>query len=225
MGSRPSEPLLKILLQAARKKGWNTATLAQAAQIERGRLKLVLSGREPMTVDELISLSGAMELNPVDLGLNLPADLAPAPTTEPTGPVALPKATAAANRPDFPDPFDIHAKQIVQVGFALGCDIFFTAQTERLQNSGVPAAVLERFQPNLPIRLESVYHRHNDPQYLPDGLQLRLSFDAVYTCLFPWDAIKQITLFPLAPPELEPEPEPPPESGSGRKVGHLRVIE
>ena len=73
MATRPSAPLLKLILEAARKKGWNTATLATAAGLERSRLKLVLAGREPLLVDELILLSNAMELAPADLvGLDIP---------------------------------------------------------------------------------------------------------------------------------------------------------
>ena len=195
MATRPSAPLLKLILEAARKKGWNTATLATAAGLDRSRLKQVLAGREPLLVDELILLSNAMELEPADLvGLEVPEappQLAP----------AQPPAHSA------PDPFGNHAEQALRLGFALGCDIFFTTPTDMLEESGVPIAVIKRFAPTLPIRLESAYHRHNDPQYFPQGIQLRLSFDSIYTCLFPWAAIQQITLYPAPPPEPEPEPE------------------
>ena len=67
MATRPSAPLLKLILEAARKKGWNTSTLANAAGVDRSRLKQVLAGREPLTVDEMILISNAMELAPADL--------------------------------------------------------------------------------------------------------------------------------------------------------------
>ncbi|MEL6349068.1 MAG: hypothetical protein AAFV53_38545 [Myxococcota bacterium] len=244
MGSRPSAPLLKLILQTARKKGWNTATLANAAKLDRSRLKSVLAGREPMTVDELIQLSGAMDISAADLGIQLPTDNTPEPEPEPEpadapaptplGLAALPTASASdpedgaaedgpAEDKAFPDPFGNHAEQIIQLGFMLGCDIFFTAQTDQLSGSGVPSAVIERFQPSLPIRLESAFHRHNAPEYFPEGLQVRLSFDSVYTCLFPWTAIKQITLFPTPP--ASPGPEPKDDPSAGRKVSHLRLIE
>jgi lambda repressor-like predicted transcriptional regulator len=214
VATRPSAPLLKLILEAARKKGWNTATLATSAGIDRSRLKVVLSGREPLTVDELILLSNAMELAPADLvGLETPEDkprLAPlsAPTHSP------------------PDPFGNHAEQALRLGFALGCDIFLTLTTDMLDGSGVPISVIKRFAPTLPIRLESAYHRHNDPQYFPQGVQLRLSFDAIYTCLFPWSAIQQITFYPAPPPEPEPDSEEPEEDSDSEpdNVVRLRLV-
>lgn len=216
----PSAPLLDLLRSAARKKGWNTATLARQAGIDRGRLKQVLAGREPLTVDELIQLSEAMSLTPDDLGI-----LSPSPQPTPT-PAVTPMSAAMVAPPDdpepFPDPFGVHAEQILKVGFALGVDIYFTLDVAQLEQSGVPRAVLSQFPKAFPIRLEAMYHRHNAPEYFEDGFQVRLSFDAVYTCLFPWAAFQQITLFPMAPepePELEPEPEPT------RRGGHLRLVE
>ncbi len=215
MAARPSEPLLKLIRDAARKKGWNTSTLANEAKLDRSRLKQVLAGREPMTVDELIQLSNAMEL-----GID---DLSGRPDTAPEGaPAPLQLSPLAADAAALPDPFGNHAEQIFRLGFALGCDIFFTADTEHLEGSGVPKTVLSRFDTALPIRLESAFHRHNDPQYSEEGVLLRLSFDAICTCLFPWAAIKQITLYPHAPPEPEPEEEEP---ETGGKVVHLRLVE
>ena len=52
--SRPSEPLLQLFRSLAKKRGLNTAAMAQAANME-SRLKRVLSGGDPMTVDELIN--------------------------------------------------------------------------------------------------------------------------------------------------------------------------
>ncbi|MFT5684582.1 MAG: hypothetical protein ACI8RZ_005523 [Myxococcota bacterium] len=193
MATRPSAPLLKLILDAARKKGWNTATLANAAGLERSRLKVVLSGREPLTVDELILLSNAMELAPADLvGLEVPEERP-----------ALAQVITPAH--SAPDPFGNHSEQALKLGFALGCDIFLTMTTDMLGESGVPISVIKRFAPNLPIRLESAYHRHNDPQYFPNGVQLRLSFDGVYTCMFPWGAVQQVTFYPAPPPEPEPD--------------------
>jgi hypothetical protein len=55
-------------------------------------------------------------------------------------------------------------------------------------------------------------------------VQLRLSFDRVRTCLFPWSAIRHVTLFPEPPFEpdeeeqAEAEPEPGPGAGSGLRL-------
>ncbi len=217
MATRPSAPLLKLILEAARKKGWNTATLANAAGLERSRLKLVLSGREPLLVDELIQLSNAMELAPADLvGLDIPEER-PALAPVSAAPHSMPAHSA-------PDPFGNHAEQALKLGFALGCDIFLTMTTDMLGESGVPISVIKRFAPNLPIRLESAYHRHNDPQYFPQGVQLRLSFDSVYTCLFPWAAIQQVTFYPAPPPEPEPESEDADGEDEPDNVVRLRLV-
>ena len=61
--SRPSEPLLQLFRALAKQRGLNTAAMAEAANMERGRLKRVLSGGSPMTVDELIQLSNGLEID------------------------------------------------------------------------------------------------------------------------------------------------------------------
>lgn len=224
MPASASSQILDLLRGAARKKGWNTATLAQHAGIDRGRLKQVLAGREPLTVDDMVKLSEAMALTPDDLNIFAPAAPEPAPQ-----PAITPMSAAMIAPPDdeddapFPDPFGNHAEQILQLGFALGVDIYFVLDVTQLEHSGVPRAVLSQFPKVFPIRLEAAYHRHNAPDYFEEGFQVRLSFDSVYTCLFPWTAFQQITLFPM-PPEAAPEPEPEPEP-EPRKGGHLRLVE
>lgn len=220
MANRPSTPLLTLILDAARKKGWNTSTLAQQAGLDRSRLKQVLAGREPMTVDELMQLSEAMTLTPMDLGL---AELDTPPSEEASPSLAALPVPDVDELPPFPDPFGIHSEQILRLGFALGVDVFLLVDTTQLEGSGVPASIIKRFQPNLPIRLEAAYHRHNNPEYFTEGFQVRLSFDALYTCLFPWSSIQQITLFPIAPEPEEPDAvEEPPSSERG---GFLRLVE
>lgn len=220
MGTRPSTPLLNLLREAARKKGWNTSTLAQHAGLDRGRLKQVLAGREPLTVDELLQLSDAMALTQEDLGVLSGATLPEPPNA---GSVATLHA-APQQEPPFPDPFGIQGEQILRLGFALGVDIFLLLDAAQLSQSGIPVATIKRYQPNFPIRLESAYHRYNAPEYFPEGVQLRLSFDAVYTCLIPWSAIQHVTLYPMAPePEVAPEEEP--EASSSSKGGFLRLVD
>ena len=62
MASSPSEPLLQLLRDVARKKGMNTAALAKASGLDRAHLKHVLAGSKPLTVDELIQLSELLEM-------------------------------------------------------------------------------------------------------------------------------------------------------------------
>lgn len=240
MPARPSEPLLQLLRDVARTKGLNTAALAKAADIPRARLKHVLAGSEALTVDELIGLSQALEISAGDMA-GIPTDL---PTAEPkdaleSGPEAVPSrrgGAALATVDDGPppihiDPFGNHAEQMLTLGFGLGCDIHVVLDTTKLEDTGVPPATIARFPERLPLHLEASYHRHHDPRFLPEALQLTLSFDALYTCTLPWAAFQQVTLFPLAPeppeapaPEPDPEPESTPEPPS-RRGGHLRLVE
>ena len=229
MDERPSAPLVTILREAARKKGWNTSALAAETGLERGHLKRLLAGREPMLVDEMILLSNAMQLDPSDMGVTIPdgAEITVEEPPEPPPPTplkAIGRHEPPPAMPAFPDLDGVQAEQIFRLGFMLGCDLLFVADTAQLSESGVPAAVLQRYRENLPIRLDAAYHRHYRPEYFPVGVELRLSFDAVYTCLFPWAAIRQVTLFPFAP-DLPDEDEPEETDESGRQVGHLRVIE
>jgi len=238
MPARPSEPLLQLLRDVARKKGLNTAALARAADIPRARLKHVLAGSEPLTVDELIGLSQALEISAGDMA-GIPTDLPiEGPTDGPTtGPEAVPLrrgGAALATVDDGPppihiDPFGNHAEQMLTLGFGLGCDIHVVLDGTMLEGTGVPVATIERFGERLPLHLEAAYHRHHDPQFLPESLQLTLSFDALYTCTLPWAAFQQVTLFPLAPePPEAPEPEPEPEQDAPpppRRGGHLRLVE
>lgn len=235
MPPRPSEPLLQLLRDVARKKGLNTAALAQAADIPRSRLKHVLSGSEPLTVDELIRLSQALEISAGDMA-GLPADLATTDEdTNERGPEAVAGrrgGAALATVDDGPPPIDIdpygnHAEQMLTLGFGLGCDIHVVLDSTQLEGTGVPAATLARYTERLPLHLEAAYHRHHDPRFLPEALQLTLSFDALYTCTLPWSAFQQITLFPLAPePPVAPPPEPKPGAPSApRRGGHLRLVE
>lgn len=236
MSSRPSDALLRLIRDVAQKKGLNTAALARAASIERSRLKHLLAGAEPMLVDEFVSLAQALEISPTDMGL--PGAPAGAEEEEEEydddGPVLAdaPVPLRAIGRREraptsfAPDPYGNHAQQALRLGFALGCDLFFIVDVKQLGESGVPRSVLARYPEHMPIRLDAAFHKHNDPQFLPTGLQLTVSFDAVYTCLFPWAAFRQISFFPLPPSEPdEPEGPKPEESKPGPRRGHLRLVE
>jgi hypothetical protein len=228
--SRPSTPLINLIRDIAQKKGLNTAALAKAASIERSRLKLVLGGAEPLTVDELIQLSQALEISPADMG-GIGA-MPPEEEEQPPAPVVLRRASGLATNlveedegPMTVDPFGNHAEQAMRLGFGLGCDLFLVFDSHRLKESGVPREVLAKFPANMPIKLDAAYHTHNSPEYLDEGLQVTLSFDdGLHTVLLPWDAFKQISLIPLAP---DPTPPPPPvkPAPKGPNRGHLRLVE
>lgn len=231
--SRPSEPVLQLLRNIARRKGLNTAALARAAGIERARLKHLLAGSEPLTVDELILLSAVLELTPQDMaGIGLAPDIATAEEEE-----AAPRDPDTTLHPLVPphddeveleqavDPLGNHAEQALRLAFALGCDVLFVADATRLAGSGVPPDVLRRFPRELPIRLDAAFHRYNKPGFLPDAFRVDLSFDAVYTCLFPWDSIQQVTLFPLPPEPPDEEDTDEEDKAPTGSRSHLRLVE
>ena len=210
---KPSEQLLRFIREAAETKGLNTAALAAQIDVSRHELKHVLSGNDPLTVDLMVALAEALELGPSDLamvGMELPEE------TETLTPVRTPKTLT-----DLPtlDPYGNHAEQILRLGFALGCDMHVVLHSERLEETGVPAATLEQFPDLLPIKLDAEYHHHNDPRFIPEGVQLVLSFDGLYTTVIPWEAFAQITMLPLEP-ELDAIIEPTP----GNRP-HLRLLD
>lgn len=229
MPQRPSEAMIRLLREMMQKKGTNTAGLAQKAGMDRAHLKHLLAGSEPLLVDEFVALATALEISPQDMGLPLGAAAEEEGDEEvPEVPVlrAVSRRERAPQSFD-PDPYGNHAEQALRLGFALGCDMFFITDTKLLGESGVPRSVLARYPEHLPIRLDAAYHRHNDPQFLPAGLQINLSFDSLCTCTFPWAAFKQVTFFPL-PPSATPEGEPPEEEEDKKKAprrGHLRLVE
>lgn len=197
----PSTALLQLITTQLRAKNITTKALSQQTKLDKKVLKHVLSGEEPLTVDQFALISQAIELD-VSSVVQLDTEMmeqntSPTPTIAPT-----------PEKNWEPDPVGNHPMQLMQLGFALGCDFLFTANTRFLQNSGIPSAVLKKYQQNIPIRLDSAYFQYYRPQYHPESLEIRLSFDAVYTCYFPWHAIEQVTFFvdeeePVAPPPEE----------------------
>ncbi|MDP6933821.1 MAG: hypothetical protein QGG40_12935, partial [Myxococcota bacterium] len=175
MQKSPSTLLLERIRAAARRRGWNTAALAQEAGLERVELKPVLAGREPLSVDHLVVLVRALELTLDELGLDesalneVSADTSSADQDAVESPGEEPGSnepvTVAGDRPapDAPDswtvePLGIHAEQVFRLGFGLGCDLFVVIDTTSLQDSGVPDSILERFPERLPIKLDAAFH-------------------------------------------------------------------
>lgn len=204
------------------------------------RLEAVLSGEAPMNLDELILLSETLGLDAHDLGVSpapagdvdaLPYDPPETPRDPADDPdvVALPFTAETDDDLDLTDVVDPDGNQILQlfqVGFTLGCTFFFQAATDQLQDSGIPSAVLRRYAgAQVPIQLDAAYHVYNEPVFSADGVTLKLSFDAIYTCTFPWSSIQRVSFFPEAPePDDEPdedEEEPPTPSGAP----FLRLVE
>ena len=73
MSKRPSQPVLDIIRRVAKDKGMNTAALARKVEMPRAQLKHILAGSQPMTVDELILLTQALEMDVAAMA-GMPAD-------------------------------------------------------------------------------------------------------------------------------------------------------
>jgi hypothetical protein len=220
--SRPSDPLLRLIRDLARKKAMNTAALAVESGIDRGRLKHVLGGTESMTVDELLLIANALQIDARTLGMQGPeADDGRKDDgngKDSTAPAIVPERDA----PWLVDPYGNHAEQALRLGFGLGCNLFLWLDSSRLEGSGVPLDVIQSQGDTLRIQLDAAYHRHNKPIFHSDHLQIVLSFGTtLHTVKFPWESFRQVALVPL-PPEPQPTIEPPPK-GQGR--AHLRLVE
>ena len=203
---RPSEPLLAWLREKLKEKSLNVAHVATTTGLERGRLRRILKGSEGMTVDELMTISDTLQLDPADLTI---------PDTATTTPV--PSAPASV------DPFGNQPEQLFRIAFDLGCDFLFLASIDQLDDSGVPAAVLAQYTDLLPIHLQAAYHQYNEPRYDRSGVTLTLSFDALYECSFPWTAIRRIVFEPVSP-EIEPDEEVEPPSEASSPAPFLRLV-
>ena len=224
--TRPSAPLLDWLRDMLKQKGLNTAHLADASGLSRGRVRKILAGTEDMTVDELMMLSDSLQLDPSDLSAATMAQLPTTPEGDASDIAPVHGAEAAPAEPELPavDPWGNQPEQLFKIAFALGCDFFFLADTGALADSGVPDSVVDQYRGReLPIKLDAAYHKYNDPQYLDDAIQLTLSFDKLYDCTFKWSAIRQLVLFPIAPDETSEGDDPDPDS-TGNGVPHLRLV-
>ncbi len=207
---RPSEPLLAWLRKKFEEKHLNTAKVAAAAGLDRAHLRRVLTGAEPMLVDELLAITRSLELTPAEL---MAAGEIPDP--EPTPLLRV----AGAEEPAHPqvDPWGNQPEQLFRIAFSLGCDFLFLVDGAQLGESKVPASVLAQYRGrDLPVKLDAAYHKYNAPRYDPVGISLSLSFDAVYDCRFPWSSVKQVVFFPFLP-ESEPAPQAGP-TGGGPKL-------
>lgn len=199
--SRPSEPLLRWLRQKLQDKGLNVARAAHVWGIPRADARKRLSGTEPMTIDQLLALSELLDLKPSDMGLPSDADVELPEVEVPEPPTPVPGL--GTNQPEH----------LFRTAYTLGCDLLFVARADQLEGSGIPDHVIARHKANgVPIRLDAAFHAEQQPRYDEHGVTLRLVFDSVVDCTFPWTAIQQMVFFPEAPeaPAKAEEPETPP---------------
>jgi transcriptional regulator with XRE-family HTH domain len=196
---RPSEPILSWLRNALKAKELNVAALAEKTGESRRDIKKVLSGREPLTVDQLMSWTKALELSMEEL-VSVPEEL-PEPAPE----------MVVDDERFVVDPWGIQAEQSIRLGFAMGADFTILARTEELKDSGLPETTLANaaFAQVMPIRLEAAYHRYNKPDYDAQGVTLTLSFDTIRHCRFPWSSIVEVRFHVLPPEPSEPDDDEP----------------
>ena len=199
--------ITNLIQQGMNKKNFNTAALANSIGMERKELKRVLSGQRDITMREFISISTALELD-----ASMIEEYQAPQQEENIEPFSL-SNEAPAQEEWTPDPLENHTRQLVALGFALGCNMLLLCNVEHLKNANIPQDVIAQFHPQLPIQLDAAYHPYNKPQYYDEGLELKLSFDALYTCFLPWNSINQV----IFRPEIE-ETEQPPEPPSLRLV-------
>lgn len=196
----PSQYILEGLLAILREKQLTTSALAKQVGKSKREVKSILSGQTPLTVDDLSTITQALDIKDADLQrfMNVPITQDLDDEEHESDALVMEMTKTDEVEPEenwVPNPVGVHSMQALKVGFALGCNLFFIANTRDLQDSGIPEAVLKQYGDKLPIRLDSEYFHHYRPEYFDDGLEIRLSFDAVYTCFFPWHVFEQVTFF------------------------------
>ena len=215
--SSPSQAILEGILSLLKERNLTTSALAQSCGIPKRELKRILSGKSPLTVDQLSQIGSALQIEDQDLQHFL--GVKPKIDTESFESDAVIQTVEDEEEDWTPNSIGNHALQIFRTGFALGCDMFFVARSELLINCGIPETILKQYGDRLPIRLDSQFFLHYRPKYFDDGLEIRLSFDAVYTCFFPWHAFEQITFYvDEDEPSEESEEEVSPNS-------HLKIVD
>ena len=215
----PSQYIIEGLLSVLQAKQMSTGALAKQLGKTKKELKAILSGKVPLTVDDLSTIGNALNLQDSDLQQFMQR-LEPTASSQPEknpGKIELTDTPVSNDDSQWrPNPVGTHSMQVLKLGFALGCNLFFIANTEDLHDSGIPESVLKQYGAKLPIRLDSDFFHHYKPEYFDDGLEIRLSFDAVYTCFFPWHVFEQITFFVS---------DDEPEQATSSKGPSLRIID
>ena len=222
MTTRPSEPILQWFRETLKQRGLNTAALANMTGEKRSVVRNVLGGKDPLTVDQLVSWGQALDLKLEDMARVPLPELEDAPEV-PKTPVLRAAAPEETDERFLIDPYGLHGEQAIKLAFALGVDFAFVARSAQLADSGVPDSVLKKFPDRLLIKLDAAYHLHNKPSYDEDGVTLVLSFDALYTCTIPWSAVFQVSYF-IEPPDPRPRKTEPEPEGAATKAPFLRLV-
>ena len=193
MSEDVTEKIRSLLVQLMQKKSISTAQMAQQLGIERKKLKRILGGRDLMSVDMLLQISEKLDLKPEDLSGIEKMSTSTSNTTH-----------KKQGRQDIASPGSKEklweqnqARALIEIGFEQALYFTFLAHTDQLKDSGLPDYILQKFARHVPIQLDPLYHVHNKPDFQRKGLLLTLSFDALYTCFFPWESIVQVVFQPI----------------------------
>jgi hypothetical protein len=199
--------ILAALRAAMVEKGLNSAALANAIGVDRKALRRALGGQLPLSLDSFCKAASVLALEPAALPWGASeASVKEAPLLE------------QADEAMTVDPYGIQGEQAFRLGFSLGVDFVFVADSSQLKESGIPDTVLANWPEELVLKLDAAFHRHNEPRFTPQGVGLRLSFDTLYDCFLPWSAITKV-IFQLEAQAPAPQAEPqPPSRGPGLRL-------
>ncbi len=198
------EELLEQLRTRLESSQHTTAEFAKLVGEDAKTVRAVLSQRSALTVDQWFAWASALGVEPVDALDH--EDKGPGRT----GPKLV---RIEAQEPPGLDPYGLPAEQAVRLGFLLGIDFLFVAETQQLMDSGVPHDILATFPDSMVIKLDSAYHGHNSPRFSEEGVLLSLSFKGVNDCFFSWSSILQVIFHvgtPAKPEQTDDEPKPGP---------------
>jgi plasmid maintenance system antidote protein VapI len=207
--SRPSEPLLRWLRKQIDAREENTSSLAQKLGRPKAEVRRILTGADPLTVDDLVRITELLGISEDDLGVT----------------ARLQAVVEEADDTDDDAHWDNQPRALVQFGFDRGIDFMLLAASDELGDWGGPARVAEQYRGReVPLQLDAAWHKHMKAELGDEGLSVTLSFDGLYRCWFPWAVIKRVIFIPMppAPQEAPPPPSPPPEAPKARP--HLRLV-
>jgi len=207
MSEASSDPLLAAIREAMVGHGLNSAALAKRIGHERKQVRRALGGQEEMSLSMFLQLTDALGIEPA----SLPWESGLVPSAEAKKPLS--EASEGLQL----DPYGIQGEQAFRLGFSLGIDFMFVAETGQLAKSGIPQKVLDGWPEEIVLKLDAAYHRHNEPRFTPEGVGLKLSFDDLYDCFLPWSAIGKV-VFHLETPEPGTDEDKPDQNGSGPRL-------
>ena len=188
------DELLEKLRSKLESSEYTTAEFAKLVGEDAKTVRAALSQREPLTVEQWFLWNDALGEKPADALESAPEG------KQVAGPTLV---RIGAQEPSAIDPYGLPAEQLVRLGFAMGVDFLFVADTKQLLESGVPDDVLATFPDSMVIKLDSAYHGHNSPRFSEEGVLLSLSFKGVSDCFFSWESILQVIFHVGTPAEPE----------------------